>query len=123
MHQLCLNYPENLSWQVSKSICILDFLSFDARCCKLSLDEAKPDGWFLLSARRHFELGGPYRHGKLMTDRLPQWGREVADKRSPGGDEGIVPGGGEEPADHFEIGLNKQHELGLTDYYCIGEQE
>ncbi len=48
---------------------------------------------------------------------------KVGDRCSPGGDEGVVPGADEKPACHCKIGVNKQHELGLTGSFCIGELE
>jgi hypothetical protein len=47
----------------------------------------------------------------------------VTDRHGPGGDEEVVSGGSEKLARHCKIGLNKQHELGLTDFYCVGELE
>ncbi len=39
----------------------------------------------------------------------------MADGCGPGGNEGVIPGGDEEPACLCKIGLNKQHKFGLTD--------
>ncbi len=47
----------------------------------------------------------------------------VGDRCGPEGDKGVVPVADEKPACHCKIGLNKQHELGLTGSYCITELE